>query len=264
MAATPQQDTTRVAPSPHIAVAVLLGYLALVGIVWAGNGFDYLTVADTTDNVVAGIVVPVGLGAVYLAVVATALGWWRPAIVETRRTAPRWMLVVPALQLVIALIGVSTISFGADAGPALGMLALGTLLIGFSEEMATRGLLLVGLRSRMTERAVWLVSAALFALLHAMNAFFGQSLAETSLQIVIAALAGTVFYVTRIATGTLVVPMLLHATWDFGVLGTQGTGGDPNPAGGLLNWVVVVVAIVAAVRITRPEHAAAVEVQPAS
>ena len=41
---------------------------------------------------------------------------------------------------------------------------------------------------------------------------------------------GAAFYVTRMTTGSLVVAMLLHALWDFGLLGTSATGRTVRPA----------------------------------
>ncbi|WP_457205370.1 hypothetical protein [Nocardioides sp. P5_C9_2] len=88
----------RAQPRPLITVAVAVGYTAIVGLTWTVVGLDYDAVGDTTTTVVEGIVVPVGLGSVFLAAVTTYLGWWGPAIHEDLR-APRWMWVVPVLMI---------------------------------------------------------------------------------------------------------------------------------------------------------------------
>ena len=46
---------------------------------------EYDEVGDTVENVREGIVLAVALGAVYLVIVTTVLGWWKPAIREERR-----------------------------------------------------------------------------------------------------------------------------------------------------------------------------------
>ena len=80
----------RVKPTPLISIALLLIYMAVVAAIWAVNGVDYDTVADSSDTVLKGIVIPIGVGAVFLAVAATWLGWWRPAMVEESKVGPRW------------------------------------------------------------------------------------------------------------------------------------------------------------------------------
>ena len=54
----------RVKPTPLISIALLLIYMAVVAAIWAINGVDYDTVADTSDTVLKGIVIPIGVGAV--------------------------------------------------------------------------------------------------------------------------------------------------------------------------------------------------------
>lgn len=241
----------RVKPTPVISVALLLLYVALVAAIWAVNGVDYETVADSSDTVLKGIVIPVGVGAVFLAVAASWLNWWRPAMVEETRSGPRWGLVVPALLIVMALSGVVTIDFGAASTATLLLLALGTGLVGFSEELLTRGLMIVGFRGTLSEGWVWFLSSLLFGLLHGLNVFFGQSIGATLYQVLFAFLLGTAFYVTRRITGLLVVNMVIHAIWDFGALGTEHSGGDSSPIGGVLLWPTAILAFVVLARILR-------------
>lgn len=241
----------RVKPTAVISVALLFIYMAFVAAIWTINGVDYETVAESSDSVLKGIVIPVGAGAIFLAVAASWLGWWRPAMVETSRVGPRWGFVVPALLLVIALSGVVSIDFGAASTATLLLLALGTGLVGFSEELLTRGLMIVGFRGTLSEGWVWFLSSLLFGLLHGLNVFFGQSVGATVRQIVFAFLLGTAFYVTRRLTGLLVVTMVIHAIWDFGALGTEHSGAEASGIGGLLLWPAVILALVVLAKILR-------------
>lgn len=252
----------RIKPTPAIAVGLLVAYMAVVAGLWLVLGVDYETVADSADNAWRGIVIPVGAGAVFLGAAASWLGWWRPALFEAHRSGPRWAIAVPILVGILALAGVAGIDFGADVGSLLTVLALGVLLVGFSEELLTRGLMLVGFRGGVSERVAWLATSALFGLLHGINVLFGQSVGSTVRQMVLAFCIGSALYVSRMVTGTLLVPMVLHAIWDFGSLGTEGTDGDPVPGVGLLTWPLIIVALVAAWKITgtaarRPESAVA-------
>lgn len=86
-----------------------------------------------------------------------------------------------------ALIGLTSINFRSPRARLLPLLGAGTLIVGFAEELLCRGLLIVGPRDGgWTEVAVFLVSTALFALLHGVNMFFGQSARTTVVQIAVA------------------------------------------------------------------------------
>jgi hypothetical protein len=88
------------------------------------------------------------------------------------------------------------------------------LLVGFCEELATRGLLITGFRAAWTEPRVWFVSTLLFALLHLPNWVFGAGPIAV-VQALTAFFAGSMLYLTRRVTGSLIPAMLLHGLWDF-------------------------------------------------
>lgn len=247
----------RIKPSALTAVAAIVGYLALVFTVWAATGLKYDTVGDTLENVQKGIVLSVSLGAAYLAVVTSVLGWWKPAIREPRKVGSGWMWALPAVMLIGTALNLATTKWGEIDGVAAYTfwLALGCVLIGFSEELLTRGLAIVGGRGSMHEKWVWVFSGAIFALIHAPNALFGQSVGTTATQMVFAFAFGTAYYVTRRISGTLIVTMGLHALWDFSTF-VQGRStkflADPPPAaGGFVLYVVVILTIVAMVKIIK-------------
>jgi membrane protease YdiL (CAAX protease family) len=240
----------RVRPRSAISLALFVGYLAIVALLWTVNDIDYDTVADTRDGIVQGIVVPVAAGAAFLAVAATVLGWWRPAMVEAERAGPTWGWLLPVLLVGFVLTNVASIDFSSEAViERLPLLALGVALVGFSEELLTRGLMLVGFRGSFGEVWVWLFVSLSFALLHGINVLFGQSVGDTLVQMVGAFLIGTAFYVTRRITGLLVVTMVIHALWDFGALGL----GDETPpaAAGILQYVAAIVSFILLVKILR-------------
>jgi membrane protease YdiL (CAAX protease family) len=244
----------RVKPSPTVTVALAIGYMAIVAVTWLVVGTDYEAVGDSTANVLKGIVLPVGLASVFMAGATSYLGWWRPAIHEELR-APTWLWAVPVLMLVP---GVGSVLGG--FGPAdrsasyLLALGLGTLLVGFGEEMLTRGTGLVGLRGRFGEPLSWFFSCLLFGLIHSLNVLFGQSLASTVQQIVIAFLAGSVLYITRRVSGTLIVCMLLHAWIDFTTLAFSDAATEAESPFAILSfaqWAAFILAIVGVVIVLR-------------
>ena len=244
----------RVQPRPLVTVVLAIVFMAILGTTWAAVGLDYDEVGDTTSNILEGMVLPVALGAVFLAAATTWLGWWGPAIHEKLR-APKWLWAVPVLMF---LPGLGAVLGG--LGPAdrsagyLLTLAAGTLLVGFSEEMLTRGTGLVGLRGGVGEAAAWFFSCLLFGLLHALNLFFGQAIGATLQQIVTAFVAGSVLYLTRRVAGTLIVAMLLHAWIDFTTFAFSDAAVDAESAFVALNflqWGAFVLAAVGVVIVLR-------------
>jgi membrane protease YdiL (CAAX protease family) len=244
----------RVAPRPLVTVGVALGYMAIVAVLWWLLGLDYDAVGSSTSTVVEGIVVPVGLGAVFLAAVTSYLGWWGPALRE-ELGAPRWLWAVPVLMFLPGVGFVLGGSAAADRSAGF-LLALGAgcLLVGFSEEILTRGTGLVGLRGRFGEPLSWFFSCLLFGLIHALNALFGQSVGATLQQVLFAFLAGSVLYVTRRVAGTLVVCMLLHAWIDFTTFAFGDAAVDAeSPAVSLASaqWLAFLLALVGVVVVLR-------------
>jgi uncharacterized protein len=247
----------RIKPSPLSAIVAIVGYMVVVFTVWAVTGLDYDEVGDTVENVQKGVVLAIALGAIYLVVVTTFLGWWKPAIHEPRRVGSGWMWTIPVLLLLGAVGNLASTKWGEIDGVvsyAL-WLAIGTLFVGFSEELLTRGLAIVGARGAMHEKWVWVFSGAIFAVLHAPNALFGQSVPGTVQQMFFAFGVGLTYYVVRRLSGTLIVTMVLHAIWDYSVFiqdhSVSNLKDKPvNPSGFLL-YVAIILGIVALVKILK-------------
>ena len=247
----------RVKPSALTAVVAILGYMVVVFAVWGVTDLKYDEVGDTLESVQKGVVLAIGLGAVYLIVVTTALGWWKPAIHEPRTVGGGWMWLIPVLLLVGAVANLASTKWGEidDVGKYALWLAIGTVFVGFSEELLTRGLAIVGGRGSMHEKWVWVFSGTIFGLLHVPNAFFGQSVRETVQQVAFAFAVGLTYYVTRRISGTLIVTMVLHAIWDYSVF-IQAHSVDklkdkPVSVGGFVLYLAVILGIFALVKILK-------------
>ena len=232
----------------YVAIGIYVVYVAIVAVVWRVNRVDYQHLAKDRATAVRSIVVPIGLGAIVLAIAVTVLGWWHPVLFDDGRTGPAWALAVPVLFLLAALLGLTQIDWRAENRSVLPVVAVGVLLVGFAEEVLTRGVLVVGGREQgWSALAVFLFSTILFAMLHGLNAFFGLPWQGTLVQIAVTFVAGTAFYVTRLSTGTLIVGILVHALWDFVTIGAVATGRSAKPvvmACAGLAYVLGVVAIV--------------------
>lgn len=165
------------------------------------------------------------------------------------RRLPRWVWVFPAVMLVAIFAG---ISYGnlADKGLTYTLLLLvGCLFIGVSEELMFRGIGVIAFRQAgFTEGMVALWTCVLFGLAHSANLFTEGISALT--QVLATAVAGYFFYLIRRVVGLLIVSMVLHGLWDFGLI----TNSLSNPpAVGAISFILadVVLAVVAIVTIRK-------------
>jgi len=97
----------RIQPRPSLAWAIGIGNAILFLVLEKIMGVGCDVIGTTTDSIVKRIVVPVGIGALVLIIVATLLGWWRPALLELPTDPPRpprWLLIVPILVFVATLL----------------------------------------------------------------------------------------------------------------------------------------------------------------
>lgn len=97
------------------------------------------------------------------------------------------------------------------------------LFVGIAEETTFRGLNVRAMRgSTSNEFVVMVVTSVLFGLVHGVNILNGAAVGSTLGQIALATLGGGAFYVTLRLSGRLLVPILLHALWDYPILGWVG------------------------------------------
>lgn len=232
----------RVRPRVWIGLAIWAAYALLVFVVQQLSGVPYTDFGRDAGTLFFGAGVSLIVGAVLLALTASLLGWWHPALFD-RKHSPRWPIFVPAIMAVALVINLASTDWGSyDLGFFAASIVL--MLVGFTEEMATRGLLLVGLRSRLAEGWVWFISSAAFALMHFTNALAGQELGLTMTQVGMAFLGGTVFYILRRTTGTLIWAMVLHGLWDFSTFAVgHGNAGPLAALGGTVNLVAGVLGL---------------------
>lgn len=234
-----------VPPSLLIGLAPLVAFAGVSA--WRSRpSDDYPELGLTVDSVVRALVVPEAIALAVMVVLTTALGWWPLVMTDPRRGWPTWAVIAPVAVLAVSLGRLPVVDWSAQSTRYFLLLALGTLLVGCFEELMTRGVLLVGLRRRLPEFWVWVASCVLFGLLHLLNVLAGAALGTTVLQVVFAMSFGSTLYLARRFSRTLVVPVLLHGLWDFGSIGVQATGLDPDALfGGRAGWRAMLVVLLA-------------------
>ncbi|WP_347310735.1 CPBP family intramembrane glutamic endopeptidase [Defluviimonas sp. SAOS-178_SWC] len=239
-------------PAWTIGVATYLAYLALIFTAWVVMGVDYRNLVGA-DVVFKSVVVPLTLGALLLAPVITWLGWWRPVMIEERCGGPAWaMWTMLAVMVATIVTGFASTDWSALAMGHVVLIALAGMLVGFNEEALTRGILIVGFRGSIRSEAwVCIWSAALFGLLHLINAYFGIGLVGGLMQVVMAGCAGFGFYVLRQVSGGLLLPMVMHGLWDFASFTRQASGSEPAAITPVFQFGTYLVAIIAVVFVLR-------------
>ncbi len=215
----------RVHPSCPTAVGVYAVYNLIIFSTWGLVGANY------RDLVSAGVamkslVLPLMLGAAFVTAAVSSLGWWRAALWERPRASPRWLLflLVSVMSGFIAAQSLAT-HWSALAPAHLAELIGAGLLVGFNEELVTRGVLVIGVRGATSNEVwVWFWASVLFGAMHVPNALFGIPLFAGLLQGVFAFVMGGAFYVLRRLSGTILLPMVLHAGWDFSAFSARASG----------------------------------------
>ena len=235
-----------------LLVVVYLALVQLIPRLTTPEGAKY-GAFTTAAEVVGGLWVTVGVGTVIGLIAVAALGWWRPVLRDDRRL-PRWTWVFLIVMLGAILAGTS---YGNLADKGLGfslMLLVGCLFIGVSEELMFRGIGITAFRQAgFSEGQVALWTSVIFGLAHATNIFTEGVGALT--QVLVTAVAGYFFYVTRRVSGLIIVSMVVHGLWDFGLF-TNALSNPPAFGAALFILADVVLAVVAIVTIRKvfPRH----------
>nr|WP_232528214.1 CPBP family intramembrane glutamic endopeptidase [Microbacterium sp. MAH-37] len=125
------------------------------------------------------------------------------------------MWIAVAVVLLFNVLRFATIDYSEVSAALVATWLLAGVFIGFAEELLTRGIVVKLLRTcGYREIVVAVVSSAIFAGLHSANLLNGQSLLATLLQLVYTFAFGVCMYLALRVSGTIIVPMLLHASTD--------------------------------------------------
>ncbi|MBD8583567.1 CPBP family intramembrane metalloprotease [Frigoribacterium sp. CFBP 8766] len=250
------------------ALILAVGYLAIYepASLLMAPFVPFIGDAGSASYVLVLIVVPVLIGSLILVGFGASLGWLRGLFARQDVPGRGWMWIAVAVVLLFNVLRFASIDYGAAGFDWVAAWLLAGLVIGFSEEVLTRGYVVRIMRSAgRSEIAVGLVSAALFSLLHATNLFTGQALVPTMLQMLYTFFFGLCMYLALRVTGTIIAPILLHASTDPSVFmqGTYPLQGSVGSLAQLGNIVLVLVGVVLLVVFLLTERRAAHHRQPA-
>lgn len=211
-------------------IAVVIAYLVII----QGGGYLFTIGTDqgeyavfvSSEQVIRSALLPVLLSLTFGAAVVTWLRWWSTVSWDDRPLA-HWVRAVPITMLVAALLAADYGNLlDQDAGLVLLVIAF-ALLVGAGEELMFRGIGVDAFRrAGFTEARVALYTSLIFGAVHLTNAI--SSGGSAIVQAAVVSVAGYFFYLTRRVSGGLLVPIALHATWDFSLF--SSTLGDPGTA----------------------------------
>lgn len=236
-------SSQRITPSIRNAVLMLLPSMFLLPILSHLLKVDYDVIADTTGNILRGIVPMVGISLAWGLYISHRAGWW-PGIWPRRTPAlPRVLWLIPLCWFAICAARLSVTPWEAFDLTYFLVLAAAMVMVGFNEELLFRGILAHGARGTgaWTEAKVMLVTAVGFGLFHLPNVLAGQALGPTLIQVAYATVMGVALYATMRLSGTILLPVAMHALWDFSTFSAK-TATMPSPLGLVVFGCVVVIA----------------------
>lgn len=211
---------------------------------------------------------PILVGCILLVLFGWSVGWLRELFARQPIGGRGWMWVAVVAVLAFNFLRFATIDYTAVGFDVIATWLLAGLFIGFAEETLTRGFVIRLLRrARYREIVVAVISAAVFAGLHATNLLTGQSLFVTAFQLLYTFAFGICMYLAYRLTGRLIVPILLHASTDPSIFlqTAHAVDGPLTAIAGLGNIVVIVVGLVSLFfirgRVDAPEIGAALQPQ---
>ena len=203
------------------AVLVAVVYLALYLVAgWligqmVGDQMDVDNLFGTPQTVFFALTLPLIIGAILLAAFVRSLGWFRPLFARQPIRGRGWMWIAPVLIVAAIVLRLLGIPYSEYSASVVALTFATGLLVGFVEEILTRGIAVKMLRdSGKSEWVVMVVSSLIFALLHTTNVLSGMPVLTVVLTVLFAFGFGICMYLTLRATGTLLAAMLIHGLYD--------------------------------------------------
>lgn len=208
---------------------------------------EQITDPQSAEAILVFYVIPIFVGSLLLVGFALSVGWLREIFGPQPIRGRGWMWIAIAVVLLFNVLHLLSIDYGAAGFEVVATWLLAGVFIGFAEEVLTRGFVVNLLRKAgQREIAVASISSALFALLHAGNLLTGQSLLATAIQLVYTFGFGVCMYLAMRVTGTIIAPILLHASTDPSIFlyTAYPVDGGLGALAGLGNPAVIIVGIV--------------------
>lgn len=216
--------------------------VTVFGMRWLNGGASLPLIETITHGIAWNLVVAIAV----LAIATAALRWHDLKFVAPKPVRSLRVAWFPGLYLL--LFALLPAALGLPPAGTLLFVFANTLLVGVSEEWMFRGVLFQALRSRFAMWPAILVSSALFGAVHVLNVILTGQLGEAVVQAVAAGMSGMVMMALLVRTGSLWVPIVYHALWDFGAILVASGSGTRRAAPGIdvtagWNWTMPVMLV---------------------
>lgn len=174
---------------------------------------------------------------IFLTGIVAFFGWWQQVgfVRHTHKGSLKFLSFPLLLSAGVFALGLVT-GEGSFAGATsitqiLTLLGF-TAMVGYTEETMFRGILFFGSTNRFKEFWGAILSSVIFGLFHFLNMLGGAGFGATTGQVVHAFSDGFMYAALRLITGSLWPVMILHALWDFAVIGMQAGAQTAGGAAG--------------------------------
>lgn len=209
-----------------------LAFALLTVTIWAAItlGSTMLVQSSTIslqELITRGLAWGVASAALFLVLVAWMARWDDLGFRKPQPMGSLRLLWLPVLYLIV--LGAIAALTGRLGVTAIIMVAINTAMVGFSEELAFRGILWGAVRKVMPFWPGFLLVSIAFGSVHVFNAFITGELAGAGVQALNAFMSGCAYLAIRIRNRSIIPIMIIHATWDF-VVFLMGSGADSTPA----------------------------------
>lgn len=199
-----------------------------------GNLIDDGGPLASASNVFFFLILPIGIGTLLILGFIIAIGWLKP-IFGRQPIGGRWWMwtavAVVVYPIILRLIG---IDYGSFPPGVVAVTLLSGVLIGAAEELVTRGVAVALLRKAgYRELAVAVLSSALFAAMHLVNAIGTGFTPTIGVLVVYTFCFGLCMYLVMRVTGSIVWAIVLHGLTDPTLF--LATGGIDTAAVGAQN-----------------------------
>ena len=232
-------------PSLARAVMIVLPAFVILPLVGRFSGVEYDVIADTTANLLHGVVPMVAISLVWGLLMAWRSGWLKPIFAQQPPSAfPKFFWLIPACWIGMCLIRVVASPWPSFDATYIMVLAVAMIMVGFNEELLFRGIVAYGARGPgpWSEARTMLVSSLGFGLFHLPNVLVGQALGPTLIQVGYAFFMGIALFVSMRIARSILLPVALHALWDFSTFTSKGH--PPDTAGSLASFVLLVIILI--------------------
>lgn len=194
-------------------VSIALGLIAVWAAITVLGGLAQAGQGSLGDLVSREVMWATPAAALFMLISAKLLGWR-----DLGLNAPRPIAAIRhfwLLALYIFALGFLAVLTKEITSQVLFVIAINTAFVGFSEELAFRGVLWGAARKAMPFWVGVVFVSAIFGGIHILNAFITGHLGEAGIQAFNAFLSGLAYLALRIRTRSIVPIFIAHWLWDL-------------------------------------------------